>query len=242
MRLDRPWVWLALGWRDVARAPQVSLLYGAALVPASLALAVGLSAAGMFYLILPLACGFMLVGPLVAVGLYEVSRRLAAGEPVSLGAAVRAYSRNAVQLSLVGLILALALLFWVRTALLLFALFFGLQPPVDLRGFIDLVLFSTAGLPFLAVGTLAGGAIAAAVFAISAVSVPMLLDRDCDVFTAVVTSIRAVTLNWRAMTGWAALIALFTAAGLSTAFIGLALAMPLIAHASWHAYKDLVAD
>jgi uncharacterized membrane protein len=240
--LDRPWAWLAMGWQDVMRAPGVSLTYGVGLVAVSLAMSAGLIAMDMFYLILPLACGFMLMGPLVAVGLYEVSRRLEAGEPVSLAAAFRAYARNGAQLSWVGLALTLALMFWVRVALLLFALFFASQPPVDLRDFIDLVLFSTDGLPFLITGTVVGGAIAAAVFAIGALSIPMLLDRQVDLFTAIMTSIGGVVKNWKTMAGWGGLIVLFTSAGIVTGFLGLALALPLIAHASWHAYKDIVGD
>lgn len=238
--LDRPWAWLAAGWRDFARAPGISLAYGAALSAAGLLMAWALAVAGMFYLILPLVCGFMLVGPLVAVGLYEVSRRLETGSPVSLGAALRAYGRNATQIAAIGLVLMLFLMFWVRVALLLFALFFSQQPPADLHMFVELVFFSASGLPFLVTGTLVGACFAAAAFAIGAVSLPMLLDRDTNVVEAVAVSVAAVLRNWQVMAGWAGLIVLFTAAGLATGFLGLAVALPLIAHASWHAYRDLV--
>ena len=239
--LDRPWAWLAAGWEDFTKAPTVSLSYGIALVAVSYMLVLGLSSVGLFYLVLPMVAGFMLVGPIVAVGLYEVSRLHGEGKPASLGDAFRAYGRNGGQIAGIGLALMLMMLFWVRIALLIFALFFSYQPPT-LAGFVDVVFFTQQGLIFLVVGSAVGGIIAATVFAVSAISIPMLLDRDTNVFTAVITSISAVTKNWKTMAGWAGLIVLFTAAGLATAFVGLALALPLIAHASWHAYKDIVAD
>ncbi len=239
--LDRPWAWLAAGWRDFSTAPQVSLTYGLALVAISYILVTGLSSIGLFYLVLPLACGFMLIGPLVAVGLYEVSRRIEKGEKPSMGTALRAYSANAAHIGAIGLGLMLFMLFWVRVALLIFALFFSYQPPT-LESFVNTVFFTTDGLIFLAVGSLVGGVMATVVFAISAVSIPMMLDRDVNIFTAVMTSVAAVTHNWKTMAGWAGLIVLFTAAGMVTAFLGLALALPLIAHASWHAYRDIVGE
>lgn len=237
--LDRPWVWLALGWRDVARAPGISLSYGIALIVISFLIVAGLFAAGMYYLILPMAAGFLLVGPLVAAGLYEVSRRHAAGEPVSIGAALGAYTRNGSQIAFMGVILLLFFIAWMRLAFLIFMLFYGTEPP-SLANFVETVFLSPQSLPFLVTGCAVGGVLAATAFAISAVSIPMLLDRETNVIEAVVTSVQTCLANWKTMAGWAGLIVLFTAAGMATMFLGLALALPLIAHASWHAYKDLV--
>lgn len=238
--LDRPWVWLAAGWRDLTHAPAVSLAYGAVLVAISVVLTFGLIAAGLFfYLILPLAAGFMFVAPLLATGLYETSRRLASGEPVSLNDAVFAYRRNGVQIAFFGLILMLLHLAWVRVATLLFALFFqGVN--LNLDALIDALFFSTVSLPFLATGTVIGAALAIAAFALGAVSIPMLIDRDVNVFTALATSVTAVRLNWRPMALWAALIVIFTGLGMATFYVGLAVVLPLLGHATWHAYKDLV--
>jgi uncharacterized membrane protein len=239
--LDRPWAWLAAGWNDFSQAPVLSLSYGLAMVAVSYMLVLGLSSIGLFYLVLPMVAGFMLVGPIVAVGLYEVSRLHNMGREARLSDAFAAYGRNAGQISAIGLMLMLMLLFWVRVALLIFALFFSYQPPT-LEGFVNTVFFTEQGLVFVAVGSIVGGIIATVVFAVTALSIPMLLDRDTDLFTAVATSVRGVMENWQTMAGWAGLIVLFTAAGLATAFIGLALALPLIGYASWHAYKEIVAD
>jgi len=237
--VDRPWLWLAAGWRDFVRAPWVCLTYGFGLVAVSFALSVGLMLADLGYLVLPLAAGFMLIAPVLAVGLYEISRRMEHGRAASLGAAVLAWRRNALQIALAGLVLMLLHLVWVRIAMLLFALFFqDVQPTIS--GLADALLMSKSGLPFLAVGTVLGAILATIVFAISAVSIPMLLDRDVGVATAIAASVAVVRANLRPMALWAALIVVFTALGLATFYIGLAVALPLIGLATWHAYRDMV--
>jgi uncharacterized membrane protein len=203
--LDRPWVWLARGWIDLRHAPIPALAYGSALVLASFVVTGALLFAGMIYLLLPMAAGFFLVAPVIAVGLYEM----------------------------------LIHLFWVRIATLLFALFFHAGNP-GWDGMLDAVFFSRVSLPFLVTGTLIGGVLAAVSFALSAVSIPMLLDREVNVFTAIATSWTAVTTNWKPMALWAVLIVFFTGIGLATFYLALAVTVPLIAFASWHAYRDLV--
>lgn len=238
--VDRPWQWLSAGWRDFQRAPLVSLSYGAVFAIAGFALTLGLWLVGLTYLVMPLAAGFMLIGPVFAVGLYEVSRRLDRDEPVTLYAAFTAWYGNAAQIGTMGLVLMLFLLAWIRVAFLIFALFFGPRPP-SWEHLITTLFFTTQGIPFLVVGIAAGGVLAAAAFGISLVAIPVLLDRNVGVLRAIATSLSAVAANWRIMIGWGALIALFTGAGITSFYLGLALTLPLIGHASWHAYRDLVA-
>ena len=237
--IDRPWEWLAAGWRDYMRTPQIGLAYGAVLVVAGFAVVLCLYLADELYLVLPITAGFMFVAPALAVGLYEVSRRLQAGEAPTLGASVSAWRRNAGQIAALGLILMLLHLVWVRIAMLLYPLFFTGGNP-DLADLPNILLFSPMSLPFLVVGTILGGCLAAVVFAISAVAIPMLVDRDVGVITAIATSVVAVRGNLRPMALWAAIIVVFTGAGLALFYVGLAVTLPLIAHASWHCYKDLV--
>lgn len=234
---DAPWRWLAAGWQDLRRSPAVSVGYGALFVLAAYGLTLGLAQLDVPYLILPLAAGFMLVAPVLAVGLYDMSRRLERGEAVRLGSSLLAWRRNAREIAFMGGILMLFLLFWVRLAMLLFALFYGTTSP-SLAGLASSIL-SSAGLPFLVVGTAVGGVLALAVFAISAVSIPMLLDRQTDALSATVFSVRAVLRNAKPMLLWAGLIAFFIGLGLATMYVGLALALPLIGHATWHAYRDV---
>lgn len=237
--IDRPWTWLTAGWRDFTRAPMVSLCYGFMFSIAGYIVIYGLYAIDMFYLILPVAAGFTLIGPVAAVGLYDVSRRLESGQPVTLGAALRSFLSHAGTISAMSLVLMLFLLAWIRVALLLFALFFG-DRIIPRGNFIEAVFFAPESLPFVAIGTLVGAALATAAFTISAISLPMLLDRDVGVPAAVVTSFRAVNKNPQAMALWAALIAGFMAFGLATLFVGLVICLPLVGYASWHAYRDLI--
>lgn len=236
--VDRPWVWLAEGWRDITRAPRVALGYGFGIVAASYVIVYALLGWGLLYLLLPLAGAFFLVAPLLAVGLYEASRRLHAGLPVSLFDILAAW-RSPKQIAFFGVVLLIIHLAWVRMATLLFALFVG-DAPRDVAQLVSATFFAQGGLAFLIVGTLIGAGFALVTFAVSAVSIPMLLDRDCDVITAIVVSTRTVMFNWQAMSLWAALIVAFTGFGIATGFVGLAVALPLIGHATWHAYRDLV--
>lgn len=238
--LDHPWRWLSSAWLDMCTVPGVSYFYGLVFTAIGFALTFGLERAGAGYLILPLALGFALVGPAVAVGLYETSRRLDTARPVDIADAFGAFARNPGQIGLVGVFLLIAFTAWVRLAMLEFMLFFGNAPP-SLDGLVDALVTSEQSFAFLAVGGLTGFVLAAGVFAMTAVAVPMLIDRpECDAMTAMLTSVEAVRKNWKPMALWAGLIAFFTLFGMAMFFVGLMLTLPLIGHASWHAYKDLV--
>lgn len=237
--VDRPWQWLAAGWADLRQALPTSLAYGAVLVVLSYALTAALFVFDLIYLILPITGGFMMLAPLLAVGLYDISRRLAAGEPVNFSGVAVAWRRNALPIGAMGALLLIVHLFWIRLAMLLYALFFANANP-SLATFFENMLFSPQSLPFLMVGTLLGGALALAVFAISAISIPMMLDRDVGLFVALATSVAVVRVNYRPMALWAALIVAFTGFGIVPFYLGLAVVLPLIGHATWHAYKEMV--
>ena len=238
--LEQPWSWLAAGWRDIWQAPHISLAYGALFAAVSIALTAGLFAIGVEYLLPPLAAGFMLLGPMLAVGLYETSRRLHAGEPVTLRDALLVVTRSPAQLGFIGILLALFMLAWMRIASLLFALFMGTLGFPPLAEILPRLFFTAEGLGLLAVGSAVGAVLAAAVFAISVVSVPMLMVRDVDAVTAMILSVRAARKNAAVLILWAWLIAILTGIGLLTFFVGLTLTFPLVGHASWHAYRDLI--
>jgi uncharacterized membrane protein len=237
---DRPWRWLEAGWRDLMATPHIGFFYGGGVVAAGWALVLLLLAFGATWAVLPAVAGFFLVGPVVAAGLYETSRRRESGEPVSLGLAFTAFRRNGPQLALMGAVLLLINLFWVRLAGLLFAVFFGMGFSPSLEQLPMALLRSDQLLPFLIIGTGVGFVLASIAFAVSAVSIPMLVDRDISAIEAIVISIRATLDNWRAMAFWAGLIVVFTAMALVPFFLGLALVLPLIGHATWHAYRDIV--
>lgn len=239
--VDRSGHWLAEGWRDFTRAPGVSLVYGGAFVVAGLIVTIGLYSRGLASLILPLAGGLMILAPILVVGLYDVSRRLEAGLPVALRDCFRAFGRSAGQLSALGVVLMVAYLFWVMTALLLFMLFFSQSPPQFDQFFQDVVL-SPPGIALMLVGGVIGAVFAWVVFAVTAVSIPLIYDRPVDAMTAIGVSLITVRENFRVMFGWAALIAVANAVAIATAFIGLAVTLPVLAYATWHAYRDLIAS
>ncbi|MEZ5925843.1 MAG: DUF2189 domain-containing protein [Hyphomicrobiaceae bacterium] len=237
---DAPWAWLGAGWRDLWRTPVLSLGYGATFSIAALVLIVGLFSIGWQSLMLVLAGGFLLVGPMLAVGLYEISRRLEAGQPIDARDALFVGVRSPGQLAIMGVVLLIAYLAWVEIALVLFVLFLGgggLPPPEE---FVTTLLFTPRGLGLLVTGTVVGGLLAATVYSLSALSIPLLMSRDIDVVTAVSTSVQAVIANPKPMLLWAALVAAMCAVGIASLLVGFIVAFPLIGHATWHAFRAVV--
>jgi uncharacterized membrane protein len=237
--LDHPWEWLAKGWKDLSRAPKFSLAYGAVFFLVSYLMTFGLMVQSLFFIIPPLAAGFFLIAPLLGIGLYQISDTLERGEKVEFCNALSAWKRNDVQLSAMALVLVMVVLLWMLAAILVFALFYD-SPIPTWENFIPQVFLSGKSPLFLFTGIAVGAVIAAFTFAISAITVPMLMDRQTDVLTAMQTSVRAVRANWQAMALWASLIVMFVGIGIVTFYVGLIVAMPLVGHATWHAYRDLV--
>lgn len=240
--LEAPWSWLAAGWRDFRRIPLISLSYGAVFVAVASVILLGLSRFGAQSLMIVLAAGFLLVAPMLAVGLYEASRRLEAGEPVTLRSVVLVTTESPGQLVFLGLLLGFLFLVWVDLAIFIFAMFWGPQsfPPLD--AFIPTLLLTWHGVAMLVVGTGVGGVMAGLVFAISVVSIPLLMTRKVNAVTAMAASLQAVSVNGKPLALWAALIAGLTILGFVAGLVGLAVVFPLLAHASWHAFRDLMAE
>ena len=231
--------WLAAGWRDFKAAGMVSLAYGAIFVVAGLILTVGLFATGFEYLVAPLIEAFLLVGPALTVGFYAISRDLELGLKPGLWRALCSWCRAPWTLLAFGLALVIFLLIWMRLAVMIFALSFP-YTPMELQPLVNAVFFSGEGYVFLALGTAVGCVLATLVFMASVVSLPMILDRGVGFGHALVVSVVAVLTNFRAMMAWAIIIVVITGAGLLTGYIGLCVTLPLIGHASWHAYRGLV--
>lgn len=239
--LDAPWHWLAKGWGDIWSAPLISFGYGLLFFAVSVALTVGLVWYESLSLVPAAAAGFMLVGPVLAMGLYEVSRRHEKGQPVTFQNAMKALMGSSNQVRFAGVVLAGILMIWLRIATLLFALFFGLEYP-DFSEFVRLLLTTPTGLGLLVVGTAVGAVFAFTVFAVSAISIPMLMDRDIDFVSAALASIEAIRRNFGVMVLWAWLIAILMVVGLAALYVGLIVVFPLIGHATWHAYRALVPE
>ncbi len=235
---DAPWRWLAAGWRDLLKTPFLSVGYGVAVIGGGAAIVYALWRTGNAPLV-PVAFGiFALVGPLLALGLYELSRRHEAGEPAGLYPIKFAGPRSPMQIAYIGFFLMFAALVWVRIALLLYALFASASY-APMNDFVGFAITTGPGLTMLAVGTVIGAFIAFGTYALTVISIPMLMNERVDMFTAIAAGIAAVKNNSGPMLLWAWLIAVIVAAGIATFFVGLAVAFPLLGHATWHAYREI---
>jgi uncharacterized membrane protein len=232
----RPLGWLALGWRDLMRCPLPGLLHG--LAAAAFGALLILVAGQRFWLLTGAFTGFLLVAPIVATGLYAVSRALERKQQADLSVALAAWKPDDHRLVVFGLLLALAGTGWVMTSASLITGFAG-APVRSPAEFLRVVVLAREGWLFeiwLALGAL----LAAPVFASSMVAIPLLLDRKVSVMGAVLTSWRVVMEHPAPAALWAAIIMVLTVLGMLTMLLGLVVVVPWLAHASWHAYRDLV--
>lgn len=232
-----PLDWLRRGWTDLWRQPAASLFYGL-VIAVSGAVILGITAR-LPYLFAAAITGFLLVAPTLLAGLYELSRRYLAGEPASLVDSMRAWKRNPSALAGFGLISILAGTAWQVASVVIVALFYkgSAMRPLDM--IIEVLINPQHSLMFFTYLT-AGGVLAALMFVISVVSMPMLIDRRCGLLCALTTSINTVAANPLPLAFWAFIIMLLTGLGFATALVGLVIVMPWLGHASFHAYRDLV--
>ena len=232
-----PLRWLGLGWRDLWRQPAASLFYGIA-IAVSGAVILGVTAT-LPYLFTAAITGFLLVAPMLAAGLYELSRRYLAGESAALADSMVAWRRNPSGMVGFGLMSILAGTAWQVASVVIVALFYQ-GPALAPKAMIIEIVVNPQHYRMFFIYMLSGGVLAAVVFALSVVSMPMLVDRRGDLLAALTTSVNAVAENPLPLALWAALLMLLTGIGFATALLGLVVVMPWLGHASFHAYKDLV--
>ena len=232
---------LALGLRDFQAMPLYGLAFGALYALGGILVVLCVTAFGMIYLAYPLAAGFALLGPFVAIGLYEVSRRREIGQPVSISA-IWSTVRSRSEIGWMAFVTLFFFVVWMYQVRLLIALLLGLNASFSsLREFISLVLTTNDGLLFLLIGNLDGAALSLVLFSLTVVSFPLLLDRDVDFVTAMVTSVRAVVASPVPMIAWAAVIVILLIVSALPYFLGLLVTVPVLGHATWHLYRRIVA-
>ena len=233
--LKAPWSWLRRGWADLVRCPGAGVLHGAACAAFGGVLFALFHQ--RFWWLAGAFSGFLIVAPIVATGLYRISRELERGRPGSMALALAAWHPRDGRLVRFGLLLGLAGTGWVLTSASLITAF-STAPVGNPQDFLKHVVLAERGFLFEAWLVL-GGVLAAPVFASSVVALPLLLDRPVPVLQAVLASWRAVLENPAPLALWAALLMLLTLAGMAAGLLGLIVVVPWLAHASWHAYRDL---
>jgi len=231
---------LAQGFRDFRAAPLYGLAIGALYAGGGMLVILSVTALGMSYLAYPLAAGFALIGPFVAVALYEISRRLEAGQPLSI-AAILSVIRSRSEIGWMAFVTLFVFVIWMYQVRLLIALLLGINASFSsFQQFITVVLTTNEGLLFLMIGNLDGAVLSLILFALTVVSFPLLLERDVDFVTAMITSVRAVVKSPLPMLGWAAAIVLLLIVSVLPTFLGLVFTLPILGHTTWHLYRGIV--
>ena len=231
-----PLRWLALGWADFRRAPGIGLFYGCVFMAMGWLLLQVYRSAPAYTM--ALSAGFLLMGPFLCLGLYQVSQQLEQGKMPDLGQSLMAWDTRTAQLGIFGFVLLVLEMLWGRATLVIFAVSFEGMP--DLQGGSLLALISPENIGFLAAWALVGSVFAGLIFSVSVVAIPMLLDRSTDAITAGLTSLLLVLREPPVMLWWGFLITLLTVLAMLPGFAGLLIVGPGLGHASWHAYRSAV--
>jgi len=224
-----PLRWLAAGWRDYTASPGISLAYGLIVFAVSLGVSLLAWTLGSYVLVISMLSGFIFIAPLLATGMYSVSRQIDRGGPVSFARSIKRMQLALRDALVFALVLLVIFLVWVRAGVMVHV-FFPAGESHDIW----------ALLRFLGIGSAVGSIFALITFSAAAFSLPMIVDRDADMVTACITSVNAVLRNKPAMAVWIALIVALTGLGFATAGLGLIVAIPVLGYATWHGYIETI--
>lgn len=229
------------GLHDFQSAPLYGLAFGAFFAVGGLLVVLCAAAFGMSYLSYPLAAGFALIGPFACVGLYEISRRLETGSPISFGSLFSSmWQQKGRELAWMAFVVLFVMIMWMYQVRLLLALFMGFQSFASLGAFVQKVLTTGDGLMFLMVGHLVGAALSLILFSLTVISFPLLLEQDRDFTTAMITSIKVVTTSPLPLLGWGLVVTLTLVLSIVPFFGGLIITLPILGHTTWHLYKATI--
>ncbi len=225
------------GLSDFRKAPVYGIVFGAIFAALGVVLYLQFVVWQSDISIVPLAAGFPLVGPFVAVGMYEVSRLIERGETVSWLSVLQAiYAERKRQIPSIAFVVLFIFLIWVYMAHLVFALSFGLKPLTNVMTSTD-ILLTKEGITMLLMGTVVGGGLSFVLFSITVVGIPLLVDREIDVVTSMITSFSLVLNNMAVMLTWGMIVGVLLMLAMIPMFIGLIVVLPVLGHATWHLYK-----
>ncbi|MBX3567324.1 MAG: DUF2189 domain-containing protein [Rhizobiaceae bacterium] len=232
---------LTQGMADFARAPAYGLAFGAVFAAIGMVIVLSLTRWHVPWMIYPFAIGFPLVGPFAAIGLYEVSRRLQADLPVGWSDLVRAiWRQRRREPSWMAFVMLFIFWIWMYQVRLLIALMLGRMSFATFDRFVSIVLTTPQGWLFLAVGHVIGGVLALVLYSLTVVSIPLLMDRDYDVLTGMLTSLRVVVASPLVMLGWGVVVTLCVIVACVPFFLGLLVVLPVLGHTTWHIYRKAV--
>lgn len=229
LNLSSPLHWVKMGFQDIFKAPLISFFYGICFAVAAGGIEWLVYLQGSHLVIFPSLIVYMLIGPFLALGLYDASWQIEKHHKPKLFHSIKAIKRNGVSQWSFALLLCVAMIFWMRIAALLHALYPEMQG-ASLEAF----------LPFLISGSVVGFIFSCIIFSMSAFSIPLMMERRVDMMTAVFTSYNAVKNNIGPMAIWAGLIVIFLCFGFATAGIGMIITMPILGFATWHGYRQTI--
>jgi uncharacterized membrane protein len=235
LRAGDPLRWLRLGWTDFLRCPRIGLFYGLCFFVMGHTLLAVFQAAPAY--VLALSAGFLLMGPFLCLGLYEASRALEQGQQPTLRRSLVAWRPTLRTMAIFAGVLLILEMLWGRASLVVFAVSFNTMPSTEK---LLTQLFNLDNIEFLITYTVVGGVFAGLIFVTSAISIPMILDRQVDAISAGLTSIRASLENPGVMLWWGALITALIVLAMLPFFLGLLVIGPVLGHATWHAYRQIV--
>ncbi|MBL4807663.1 MAG: DUF2189 domain-containing protein [Rhodobacteraceae bacterium] len=231
---------LKKGWGDYKKAPLMGLFFSAAYVAGGIVLYLVLAASGKIWWIMPISVGFPLIAPFAAVGLFEISRQLEANEPLKWGHVLGVvFAERQRQIPWVGAIIVIWFLFYMLIAHMIFALMLGIRVMTHIGTSLD-VFLTPAGLLFINIELLVGAVFALLLFAITFVSLPLLLHKEIDFITAIILSIQSVKKNFAVLIVWFIIIGPMMLLSLVPMFLGLLITLPVLGHATWHLYRKLL--
>ncbi len=231
---------LRAGLSDFVSAPLYGLFFGGIFTVGGMIILASLTILGQTWLIIPIGIGFPLIGPFVAVGLYEVSRRRAAGEALNWKDILLVMFRQRErQLGWMAFVVLFIFWMWMYQIRLLLAIFLGFKSFSSFDAFFEVVTTTSEGIGFLAVGTVVGAALSLLLYSATVIAMPLLLDREVDMVSAMIASFKAVLSNPPVMLGWGLIVAGSVIVAMLPVFLGLLVVLPVLGHATWHLYARL---
>lgn len=229
------------GIKDFTRAPVMGLFFGGFYTAGGIAMLAAAALYNMGWIVYPALAGFALIGPFAAVGLYEISRQLEAGEKPTWGGVLTViWAQRKREIAWMGFVMIFLLVIWMYQVRMLLALFLGFEAFHGIDGLVQTIFSTPAGIAFLVIGHVVGAVLSLIVFSLTVISIPLLLDRDVDFVTAMVTSIKTVKESPGPMFSWGLFVVVALFISSIPAFLGLLITLPMLGHATWHIYRHAV--